>query len=101
VASTEIPNRAPDQITYPILPAPPPALGTPDARPAVRPAQPQAQRVPVARTDVAPRTIPAAVEPVPASPSSTTSETTSTGGTEGNRGELWGCPTCTATTGPP
>src|SRR5437763_4890842 len=51
LTSVRLPDRAPNQWTIPVVPAPPPALGTPDARPRPTHAQPQprpqAQRVPV------------------------------------------------------
>ncbi len=104
LASTTMPDRAPNQVTIPVFASLPPALGTPDARPAARPApaQPHAQRAPLPHTEVAPQTIPQTAVPAQASDSTQTSQTTSTGGgTEGQPGVPWGSERGVGIDGPP
>jgi TonB family protein len=94
LASVKMPNRAPNQMTIPIFDHLPPALGTPDARPAQRPAtprQPQTQRTPAPQTVVAPTTIPPTTEAVAATSTGSDSETTGTG-EPGILGVPWGSP---------
>ena len=57
LASVNMPNQAPMQMTIPVFRQPPPALGMPDAGPTPKPptAQPaQTQRAPLPQTVVAP-----------------------------------------------
>ena len=89
LTSVRLPERAPNQWTIPVVPAPPPALGTPDARPRptqAQPQKPQAQRVPVPQVVTAPNTIPRTVESVPASSAPASDTATTGGGPEGTPG---------------
>jgi protein TonB len=103
LASVRLPTQAPMQMTYPVTPAPPPALGTPDAKPAQpkpqTPQPPQTQRVPAPQTLLAPNVIPATVPQV----ASSGTDTQNTGGGDhaDTPGEPWGCAGCPATDGPP
>ena len=95
LASVKMPNQAPMQMTIPVFSHIPPALGTPNARPAVKPPtpqQPQTQRAPVPQTVVAPSTIPQTTEATTAS-TSTGIDPQSTGSSDtGPLGVPWGSP---------
>ena len=95
VASVQMPNQAPMQMTIPVFRQPPPALGTPDAKPAPKPAapqpQPQSPRLPVPQTVVAPRVIPATTPQVPAS-SGNDAPSANTGDNTGPAGVRLGLP---------
>ncbi len=95
LASVQMPSQPPMQMTIPFIQSPPPALGTPDAKPAPKPPtpqQPQTQRAPVPQTVVAPTTVPETTVPTTAS-SSTGTDTQSTGtGDTGQVGVPWGVP---------
>jgi len=95
LASVKMPNQAPLQMTMPVFMHVPPALGTPNARPAVKPPtpqQPQTQRAPAPQTVVAPSTIPQTTEATTAS-TSTGIDTQSTGSDDtGPVGVPWGSP---------
>jgi protein TonB len=105
LASVQMPNQAPLQMTIPVFRQPPPALGTPDAKPAQKPAQPQVkppqtQRVPVPQTVVAPQTIPATTPQV--ATSGNDAQTTTGGGeSTGPAGVPWGTANGVGTDGPP
>jgi len=103
LVNTTFPQRAPRQISIPVFPSAPPALGTPDAgpKPAPRPAAPQTPRTAVHPTVVAPQTIPT-VEPVPASGAPATDPTTTAGGPDpGTPGVPWGRRDGVGLDGPP
>lgn len=93
LASVKMPNEAPNQMTYPTFDRVPPALGTPDAKPTVKPPvtpqQPQTQRTPVPQTVTVPTVIPSTT---PETLSNTTgTETPNTGtGDGGQKGVPWG-----------
>jgi TonB family protein len=94
LASVTMPNQAPNQITIPVFGSLPPALGTPDAKPAqpkpAQPAQPpQAQHVPVPQTVVAPTVVPETTD-VAASTSTGSDDASSSSGDSGTVGVPWG-----------
>jgi protein TonB len=95
LTTVKLPDRAPNQMAIPFLGHIPPALGTPNARPAVKPPtpqQPQTQRAPVPQTVVAPTTIPQTTEATTAS-TSTGIDAQSTGSSDtGPVGVPWGSP---------
>ena len=94
LASVKMPNQAPPQMTIPFFEHIPPALGSPNARPAVKPPtpqQPQTQHAPAPQTVVAPNTIPQTTEPTTAS-TSTGIDTQTTGSDTGPLGVPWGSP---------
>src|SRR5438876_9445972 len=91
LTSVRMPESAPKQMTLPVFSAPPPALGNPEARPRQAPATPrtpQAPRVPVPQTVLAPLIIPSTVAPVPAT-GDAASNTTASDESEGP-GVPWG-----------
>jgi len=104
LAQTTMPENAPNQMIIPFIQSIPPALGTPDARPAQRPAtppQPQAPRAPVPLTvQTAPQTIPSTIEPAAAS-TSTGEDTNSSTGDTGPVGVPWGSEHGVGVDGPP
>jgi len=103
LASVNMPNQAPMQMTIPVFRQPPPALGMPDARPTPKPptAQPaQTQRAPLPQTVVAPNVIPATTPQVAGSSSNDT-QSTSTGDNTGPLGVPWGSPVSVGIDGPP
>jgi len=107
LASVEMPNQAPNQMSIPIFRMAP-ALGNPDAKPAPpKPAaQPPAQpRTPVPQVVTAPQTIPSTVVPVAPASSSTATSDAGTGSESGNStgpvGVPWGSPDGVALDGPP
>ena len=92
LTTVKLPDRAPNQMTIPFLEHIPPALGTPNARPAVKPPtpqQPQTQRAPAPQTVVAPTSIPQTTAATTAS-TSTGIDSQSTGGDTGPVGVPWG-----------
>jgi len=103
VASVNMPNQAPNQMTIPFIEHLPPALGTPDAKPAQpKPAAtqpPQTQRVPAPQTVVAPNVIPATVPQ--AASSGTDPQTIGSGENNGPAGVPWGSPEGVDPDGPP
>ncbi|MEK6373974.1 MAG: TonB family protein [Acidobacteriota bacterium] len=103
IAQTKLPENAPNQMIIPFIQSIPPALGTPDAKPAPKPATPrlpQAPRVPMPQTVTAPQTIPSTTETAAASNSSGDAATTGTGD-PGPVGVPWGDPTGVGVDGPP
>jgi periplasmic protein TonB len=105
IASVEMPNEAPPLMTIPVFGHVPPALGTPDAKPAgPKPAAPQPapQRTPVPQVVTAPSIIPATVEPVASSGTATADTGADTGtGDTGTVGVPWGSPGGIGIDGPP
>jgi TonB family protein len=105
LAQTTMPENAPNQMLIPFIQSIPPALGTPDAKPAQRPATPQQpprQRVPVPLTVVtAPQTIPSTVEPAAASSATTGDDATAAAGDTGTPGVPWGSEHGIGVEGPP
>ena len=106
VATVKLPDRAPDQMSYPVFERLPPALGSPDARPAQQPPRPQPQtpRAPAPQTVVAPQLIPTTTEAAAASNAAATNaaDSASTGGGEqGPLGVPWGSPGGVGVDGPP
>jgi protein TonB len=104
LAQTTMPENAPNQMLIPFIQSIPPALGTPDAKPAQRPAAPQpprTQQVPVPQTvQTAPTTIPTTIEPAVASTSIGDDTTAATGDT-GTPGVPWGSEHGIGVDGPP
>ena len=102
LTTVKLPKDAPNQVTYPVFEHLPPALGTPDAKPAAKPQtpqQPQAQRVPAPQTVVAPNVVPSTI---PQAASSSGSDTQTTGGSNtGPLGVPWGSPEGVDPNGPP
>jgi len=95
LASVSMPNQAPPQMTIPVFDRVPPALGTPDAKPAAKPPaqqQPQTQRAPVSQVVTAPTVVPPTVEPTSASTSTGSDEQTTGTGDTGQPGVPWGSP---------
>lgn len=95
LASVSMPNQAPPQMTIPVFDRVPPALGTQEAKPAVKPPatqQPQTQRVPAPQVVTAPSVVPQTVVPTTASTSTGTDEQTTGTGDTGQPGVPWGSP---------
>ena len=95
LASVSMPNEAPKQMTIPFMERVPPALGTPDAKPAVKPPapqQPQTQRTPVPQVVTAPSVVPQTVQPTAPSTSTGSDEQTTGTGDTGTVGVPWGSP---------
>src|SRR5689334_21565173 len=103
IASVQMPNQAPMQMTIPVFDHLPPALGTPDAKPAAKPQtpqKPQTQRIPVPQTVTAPQIIPATVPQTAATDSGSDTQTTGSGDST-NPGVPWGSKEGVGTDGPP
>ena len=106
LASVEMPNQAPNQMSIPVFRVAP-ALGNPDAKPAQpKPASPQPQpaapRQPVPQVVTAPSTIPATVQPAATSGPATDAGTdTGSGESTGPVGVPWGSPDGVGVDGPP
>ena len=103
ITTVKLPDRAPNQMTYPVFERVPPALGTPDAKPAQPKPQtaqpPQTQRVPAPQTVATPNVIPATIQQAASS-----GPDTQTIGTSENTGPLgvpWGTPGGVDPDGPP
>jgi periplasmic protein TonB len=105
LSQTTMPENAPNQMLIPFIQSIPPALGTPDAKPAQKPAAPQpprTQQVPVPQTvQTAPTTIPATIEPAAASTSTGDDTSSAATGDTGTPGVPWGSEHGIGVDGPP